>query len=181
MAQGHLNIVGTLLLQGADPTVETCTLRGREETAKAGVKTQIQNLETMLENIDSGDHYIYDKDAWLDSEDFIIGSLEKLRMMRKCLNLIKLAEKYWKKDNFKAKEGEVEAKIRIPKMKVLEKIQAEILKFFKRNNERREKQNIGRERHSVKRLVESYNKILLEKRFDLLSHKIKQKKRNFGT
>merc|ERR1711874_789097 len=86
--QGHLNIVGTLLLQGADPTVETSTLRGREETAKAGVKTQIQNLETMLENIDSGDHYIFDKDAWLDSEDFIIGSLEKLRMMRKCLNLI---------------------------------------------------------------------------------------------
>ena len=168
-------------MEGADPTVENITLQGDRKSAKAGLEGQIENLENMMENILSGDHYIYDKDAWLDSEDFIIGSLEKLRMMRKCLNLIKLAEKYWKKDNFKAKEGEVEAKIRIPKMKVLEKIQAEILKFFKRNNERREKQNIGRERHSVKRLVESYNKILLEKRFDLLSHKIKQKKRNFGT
>ena len=173
MASGHLNIVGTLLLEGADPTLENRTLRGEEESAKAGVELQIKNMETVMENIQSGDHYIYDKDAWKNSEDVIIGNLEKLRKMRKCLNLIKLAEKYWKKAN-------VEAKTRMPKMKVLEKIQAKILKFLKRNDEGREKQNSGRERHSVKRLLESYNKILLEKRFDLLSHQIKQKKRNFG-
>ena len=165
--------MGTLLLEGADPTVENCTLRGEEESAKAGVKLQIKNLETVMENIESGDHYIYDKDAWKDSEEVIIGNLEKLRKMRKCMNLIKLAEKYWKK-------GNVEATTRMPKMKILEKIQAKILRFLRRNDEGREKQTRGGEQHLVKRLVESYNKILLEKRFDLLSHQIKQKKRNFG-
>ena len=181
MASGHLNIVGTLLLEGADPTLENRTLRGEEETAKAGVELQIKNLETVMENIHSGDHYIYDKDAWKEPEEVIIGNLEKLGKMRKCLNLLKMAEKYWKKGNVEMKkEGNDERKIRMPKLKILGKIQAKILKFLKRKDEGSEKQKRQREGPSVKRLVESYNKILLDKRFDLLSHQIKQKKRNFG-
>ena len=179
--QGHLNIVGRLLLEGADPTLESLTLQGEERSAKAGLEEQIDNLENMMENIVSGDHYIYDKDAWKEPEEVIIGNLEKLGKMRKCLNLLKMAEKYWKKGNVEMKkEGNDERKIRIPKMKILGKIQAKILKFLKRKDEGSEKQKRQREGPSVKRLVESYNKILLDKRFDLLSHQIKQKKRNFG-
>ena len=161
-------------MEGADPTLENFTLQGERESAKAGVEGQIENLENMMENIVSGDHYIYDKDAWKESEEVIVGILEKHRKMRKCLNLITLAEKYWKKGN------NVEMKTRMPKMKVLEKIQAKILKFLKIKDGGGEKQKRKRERPSEKKLVKSYNKILLEKRFDLLSHKINQKKRNFG-
>ena len=179
--QGHLNIVGRLLLEGADPTLESLTLQGEERSAKAGLEEQIDNLENMMENIVSGDHYIYDKDAWKEPEEVIIGNLEKLGKMRKCLNLLKMAEKYWKKGNVEMKkEGNDERKIRMPKLKILGKIQAKILKFLKRKDEGSEKQKRQREGPSVKRLVESYNKILLDKRFDLLSHQIKQKKRNFG-
>ena len=155
--------------------MENFTLQGKRESAKAGVEGQIENLEKMMENIVSGDHYIYDKDAWKESEEVIVGILEKHRKMRKCLDLITLAEKYWKK-------GNVSMKTRMPKMKlkVLEKIQAKILKFLKRQDGGGEKQKRERERPSEKRLVKSYNKILLEKRFDLLSHMINQKKRNFG-
>ena len=178
--QGHLNIVGRLLLEGADPTLESLTLQGEERSAKAGLEEQIDNLENMMENIVSGDHYIYDKDAWKEPEEVIIGNLEKLGKMRKCLNLLKMAEKYWKKGNVEMKKGNDERKIRMPKMKILGKIQAKILKFLKRKDEGSEKQKRQREGPSVKRLVESYNKILLDKRFDLLSHQIKQKNRNFG-
>ena len=178
--QGHLNIVGRLLLEGADPTLESLTLQGEERSAKAGLEEQIDNLENMMEKIVSGDHYIYDKDAWKEPEEVIIGNLEKLGKMRKCLNLLKMAEKYWKKGNVEMKKGNDERKIRMPKLKILGKIQAKILKFLKRKDEGSEKQKRQREGPSVKRLVESYNKILLDKRFDLLSHQIKQKKRNFG-
>ena len=178
--QGHLNIVGRLLLEGADPTLESLTLQGEERSAKAGLEEQIDNLENMMENIVSGDHYIYDKDAWKEPEEVIIGNLEKLGKMRKCLNLLKMAEKYWKKGNVEMMKGNDERKIRMPKLKILGKIQAKILKFLKRKDEGSEKQKRQREGPSVKRLVESYNKILLDKRFDLLSHQIKQKKRNFG-
>ena len=178
--QGHLNIVGTLLLEGADPTVENLTLQGERKSAKDGVEGQIENVEKMMENILSGDHYIYDKDAWKESEEVIVGILKKHGKMRTCLSLIKLAEKYWKKGNVVAKKGIVETKSRILKMKVLTKIQTKILKFLKRKDEGSEKQKRERKRPSEKRLVESYNKILLEKRFDLLSHQIKQGKRNFG-
>ena len=178
--QGHLNIVGRLLLEGADPTLESLTLQGEERSAKAGLEEQIDNLENMMEKIVSGDHYIYDKDAWKEPEEVIIGNLEKLGKMRKCLNLLKMAEKYWKKGNVEMKKGNDERKIRMPKLKILGKIQAKILKFLKRKDEGSEKQKRQREGPSVKRLVESYNKILLDKRFDLLSHQIKQKNRNFG-
>ena len=179
--QGHLDIVGRLLLEGADPTLESLTLQGEERSAKAGLEEQIDNLENMMEKIVSGDHYIYDKDAWKEPEEVIIGNLEKLGKMRKCLNLLKMAEKYWKKGNVEMKkEGNDERKIRMPKLKILGKIQAKILKFLKRKDEGSEKQKRQKGGPSVKRLVESYNKILLDKRFDLLSHQIKQKKRNFG-
>ena len=135
---------------------------------------QIENLENVMENILTGDHHIYDKDARIESEDVIVGILEKHRNMRKCLDLIKLTGRYWKK-------GNVETKIRIPKMKVLADLQGKILKFLKRKDEGGEKQKREIQRPSEKRLVKSYNKIWLEKRFNLLSHQINQKKKNFIT
>jgi len=162
--EGHLHTVGTLLIEGADPTIENSNLQGSKESARRGVEGKIKYLEKLLNNIVTGKHFIFDQDAWTESEDVIEGNLEKLRKLRKCLNLIKMVEKYWKRKK--------------PKLKVIEKIQAKVLNFLNKKDDLDHQQREGS--FSVKKLVKSYQKLLLEKRIDLLGHRIRQKK-NFAS
>ena len=133
---------------------------------RQGVEGRIQYIQEVLQNILSGKHYIYDRDAWTESEDVIQRNLEKLRKLRRCLSLIKLVEKYWKK-------SKATVKSRQPSLKILEKIQAKIVRFLHKKDDDKIEGYF-----SVKKLVKSYQKLLLEKRFDLIGHHLRQKKRN---
>ena len=167
--EGHLEVVGALLLEGADPTIEHSTLQGRRESARQGVKARIKYVETFLSNVVSEKVFIYDSEAWKEPEEVIKGKLDKLSRLRKCLDLIRMVEKQWKKAKALVRSRE-------PKLKALEKIQAKILAFLDNKDGGNKEQNT----FSVKRLIKSYRKLLLQKRVDLLCHKLRQNKRNIG-
>ena len=167
--EGHLDVVVALLVEGADTTIESSTLQGHRETVTRGVESKIKSLETVLRNILNGKHFIYDRDAWTEPEDVIHGSLAKLNKLKKCLKLIKVVEKYLKKTKAR-------------KAKMLENIQAKISCFLERQAEG-QGQGDGRQHQEggkFNKLVKSYQKLLLDKRMDIIRHTLGQKKRNFA-
>ena len=168
--EGHLEVVGALLLGGADPTIQHSTLQGRREGARQGVEGKIKHLETMLSNVLNEKHFIYDSEAWKEPEEVIQGNLDKLSKLRKCFHLIRIVEKQLKKAKALVRSRE-------PELKVLEKIQAKILAF-----PNKKESGIKQEGNtfSAKKLIRSYRKLLLQKRIDLLSHNLRQNKRNFA-
>jgi len=169
---GHKDVVSFLLLEGADPTLESCPMPGVTETALSASQHSLNQLEITFRNIVKEDHYIYDQDAWKDTDEVILKHLEKYKNLVCCIQMLKEASRYWRKVAYSkaifSKERMIANKVgaRNPnkprnKQKMCLKIQQISLK-----------PDVSLEASFI-RLTKHYNKLLLDKRCELLEYKIK--------
>ena len=173
--EGHKDIVMFLLIEGADPTLECCPMTGVTETALSASKHSLKQLEIIFGNIVKENHYIYDQDAWKDTDDVISKHLEKYKSLICCIEMLEVANKNWEKTAY---SGAIFSKQRAVAYKVgsinpnkprnKQEMCLTIQKIVNRNDVSLDASFI--------RLSKHYNKLLLDKRCEMLEFRIKQNK-----
>eukprot|EP00092_Neocalanus_flemingeri_P027586 GFUD01029929.1.p1 GENE.GFUD01029929.1~~GFUD01029929.1.p1 ORF type:complete len:362 (-),score=68.48 GFUD01029929.1:61-1146(-) len=97
---GHVEVVKLLLLEGADVTLDSCPSDDNYETAEKAAENKRKELERIMDNIRSGNHYVYQHDILIDSETFVRDHLKKINDVKTILNFLNEAGKYWKKSSY---------------------------------------------------------------------------------
>ena len=173
---GHPDVTGHLLMEGADPSLICSPIPGVEETALSAAKNSLKQMEKKFRSILSGKHYIYDTDAWTDTDDILGRYFVKYRGLEKCVSMLEAAERYWPKSKYRdAKWSE--------KRQIAHKVGGY-------PNKPRQKESLIEEIRLIlecetglllphEELHQHYNKLLLDKRCELLELKITQNKK-FG-
>jgi len=172
--QGYSKIVQLLLTEGADPTLECSPIDGVSETPLSATKNSLKYLEKSLRAIISEKHYIYDNDTWKETSEIISKLSEKYNALKKCIKMLKIAEDHWTVSEycsarFSVKRLKANVIGGFPNKPILKNIfhwRLEIagLKSYKMP-------------YSVKEMTRAYNRILLEKRCEVLGRSTRTKPR----
>ena len=176
---GHPDVTGHLLMEGADPSLRCSPLPGVQETALSAARNSLKQMEKTFENILTGDHYIYDKDAWTETDEILGRYFVRYRGLEKCVSMLEAARRYWTESEYRDAKWSAQREI--------------AHKVGGNPNKPRQKESLIEEIKMIldcetglglpeKELVRQYNKLLLDKRCELLELKLMlNKKRDLGT
>ena len=175
---GHHDVTGYLLMAGADPTLQCSPLPGVQETALSAARNSLKQMEKTFQNILYGSHYIYDREAWTDTDIVLSRFFSKCRGLEKCVILLEAAQKYWTESKYRdarwTEEREnvhkVGGKPNKPKQKesLIEEIETILLSC--------ETHLCPPSEELGDLLRGQYNKLLLDKRCEMLELKINENK-----
>ena len=98
---GHHDVTGYLLMAGADPSLRCSPLPGVQETALSAARNSLKQMEKTFQNILCGSHYIYDRDAWTDTDVVLSRYFAKCRGLEKCIYLLEAAKRYWSESEYR--------------------------------------------------------------------------------
>ena len=164
---GHAQVAGYLLAQGADPSLSCSPLPGVQETALSAALHALKQMDKAVQNILDGKHYIYDRDAWTDTEEVLARFEVKYGGLVKCISLLTEVGKYWKNSDYRGAKWSRERAI--------------VHKVGGKPNKPRNEKDLLKEITSIltsdsdpvinlpsKDLYHEYNKLLLDKRCEML-------------